>query len=67
MLRFKRIDLPISLIKCYKWLSYNLWLNVRKLLTKVKAFFSLIKGNPDFVGLDTEQPLFIIWQKWRNS
>lgn len=32
----------------------------KKVITEVKAFFSLIKGNPDFVGLDTEQPLFII-------
>lgn len=54
MLRFKRIDLLIFLIKCYKWLLYNLWLNVRKLLIKVKVFFSLIKGNLDFVGLDFE-------------
>lgn len=32
----------------------------KKVITKVKAFFNLIKGNPDFVRLDTEKPLFII-------
>lgn len=32
----------------------------KKVITKVKAFFSLIKGNPDFVRLDTERTLTII-------